>query len=209
MGTIRKIELFFQEGTSDKVYDAKIVEDGPGTFTVHVEWGRRGSSLNTGAMAERVTRAAADQKFDSLVREKTGKGYQAIAAAVKPAAVAPPEGSAATGGPQLKFRFVKSADVFVTANAGNAYPMGAVDGGKVRTSGKLFAGTTHGSRKELDALPAEGERPVAEVRDLYATDDDVLFQPGFAPLRDDRAPEDCLLSQLARTGRRGVSEGEG
>ena len=72
MGTVRKVELFFQEGTSDKVYNAKIVEDGPGTFTVEVEWGRRGSSLNKGTKAVRVSREAANKKFDSLVREKTG-----------------------------------------------------------------------------------------------------------------------------------------
>jgi len=377
MGTVRKVELFFQEGTSDKVYNAAIIEDGPGTFTVQVEWGRRGSSLNKGAKAVRVARAAADKKFDSLVREKTNKGYQAITAEVAPARVAPPvgEGSAsrvakegrqrtgqaaqllnavdqaeaeklfadarfvaqqkldgvrvlvkvapegvigsnrqgqvlalpkevaaaaaeappnsvldgellrtpsgpeywvfdllvfgtedlrgkgyldryqeldaladelpapirkvglarteqekralfarlekeraegvvfkrvdapytpgrpASGGAQLKYKFVKSADVFITENAGNAYQMAVFHEGKQRLVGKVFAGTTNESRKELDALLGAGEQPVAEVRYLYATEDDQLFQPVFAALRDDKAPEDCLLGQLVRTNR--------
>ncbi|MGC4114636.1 MAG: WGR domain-containing protein [Myxococcales bacterium] len=386
MGTVRKIELFFQEGTSDKVYNARIVEDGPGTFTVKVEWGRRGSSLNEGTKAVRVTREVANRKFDSLVREKTGKGYEEVAGTVKPAAVAPPvgEGSGskaskigrprtgqaaqllnavddaqlqklladdhfiaqqkldgvrmlikvgasaeatvatnrqgqvmelaesvkravleapvgslldgelvrtedgpvyhlfdllahgtddlraktyleryqeldalcdelsepvrkvamaqgakakkalyehleseraegivfkrtdapyapgrpASGGPQLKYKFVKTADVFLTENAGNAYQMAVMDEAKVRLVGKVFAGTTNESRKELDALLGSGERPVAEVRYLYATDDDVLFQPVFAQLRDDKAPEDCLLSQLVHTNRKVVGGDE-
>lgn len=377
MGTVRRIELFFQEGTSDKIYNAAIVEDGPGTFTVKVEWGRRGSSPNTGTKAVRVTRAAADKKFDSLVREKTGKGYQVLTPEVRPAAVAPPQGEGsgskagkdtrartgqaaqllnaiereaadrlladpafgaqqkldgmrvllkvgpdgvvgsnrqgqvlavpkevaaaaaeapvgtlldgellrtpdgpeywvfdllahgtddlrsqgylvryqeldalaeelsppirkvalartpeqkrallkrleteraegivfkrldapytpgrpASGGAQLKHKFVKSADVFVTENAGNAYQMAVFHEGKQRLVGKVFAGTTNESRRELDALLAAGQRPVAEVRYLYATEDDQLFQPVFAALRDDKAPEDCLLSQLVRTNR--------
>src|ERR1700750_2823797 len=92
MGAVRSIQLFFQEGSSDKVYDAQIVEDGPGTFTVKVQWGRRGSSLAEGAKAVKVARAVADKTFDKRVREKTGKGYEEIKSGVAPAAVAPPEG---------------------------------------------------------------------------------------------------------------------
>ena len=91
MGAIRTIRLFFQEGTSDKVYNAEIVED-RGRYTVHVSWGRRGGGLQEGNKAVRVTRAEADKVFDRLVREKTTKGYQEITATVQPAAVAPPVG---------------------------------------------------------------------------------------------------------------------
>src|SRR5262245_25482165 len=80
---IRTIRLFFQEGTSDKVYNATIYED-RGKYTVHVEWGRRGSRLQEGNKAVRVTRAEADRTFDRLVREKRGKGYEEITAAVQP-----------------------------------------------------------------------------------------------------------------------------
>jgi bifunctional non-homologous end joining protein LigD len=91
MGTIKSIELFFQEGSSDKVYNAKILEDG-GKFTVAVAWGRRGSTLNTGSKAVKVDRAAADKMFEKLVREKRGKGYEENTGDHVPAAVAPPEG---------------------------------------------------------------------------------------------------------------------
>ena len=46
MSVIKEIELFYQEGSSDKVYNAMIVKDGD-AFTVKVAWGRRGSTLNT------------------------------------------------------------------------------------------------------------------------------------------------------------------
>ncbi|CAN5726171.1 hypothetical protein BH11MYX1_BH11MYX1_45160 [soil metagenome] len=90
--TNRKIELFFQEGASDKVYNAEILEQG-GTFTVAVAWGRRGAKLNTGNKAIKVSRAEADTMFDKLVREKRGKGYEERTTEHQPAAVAPPEGT--------------------------------------------------------------------------------------------------------------------
>ena len=384
MKTIRAVELFFQEGTSDKVYNARIVEEGSGLHTVQVEWGRRGSPLNSGLKGAKLTLEKANRTVDSLIREKTNKGYQEITRETAPAAVAPPvgQGSASrvagsgrkrtgqaaqllnaveeagleallrdpevvaqqkfdgnrvlvrvgksaaetvatnrvgqhteldatllaalseappgtfldgellrgadgpeyrvfdllqhgsedlrgqgylerlaeldalidelappvrlvptarseaekralleslqgkgaegivfkrgdaaytagrpsSGGGQLKYKFIKSADVFLTANAGNAYQMAVHDRGQVRLVGKVFAGTTNASRKQIDALLAAGEQPVAEVRYLYATDDDNLFQPVFAQLRDDKEPADCLLSQLVRTNREVVAE---
>ncbi len=92
MATIKTIELFFQEGASDKVYNAEILEDG-GKFTVSVAWGRRGAKLNTGSKAVKVSRVDADKMFDKLVREKRGKGYEERTTEHQPAAVAPPEGT--------------------------------------------------------------------------------------------------------------------
>jgi bifunctional non-homologous end joining protein LigD len=373
MKTIESVELFFQEGTSDKVYNAAILEEGPGSYTVSVEWGRRGTPLNKGSKAVKVGLEKAKREFEKVVREKTHKGYQPITKDVKPAAVAPPvgQGSAsrvastgrartgqaaqllnaieepqvealildetvvaqqkldgvrilahvkttgviatnragqvteipeavvaaiaeapegsvldgelvggeywlfdllqhgtedlrplgyrdryaeldalagelagpvklvpsawtkaekkalferlrkakaegivfkrgdaaykpgrpASGGAQLKYKFVKTADVFLTANAGNAYQMAVYAGKKVREIGKVFAGTTNEVRKELDRRISEGERPVAEVQYLYATDDDNLFQPVFLQLRDDKEPEECTLEQLVHTNR--------
>ncbi len=91
MGIVKTTQLFFQEGSSDKLYHATIVQDG-GAYSVRVEWGRRGAKLNEGHKAVKVSLAEAEKVFDRLVREKTGKGYQEINAEVKPAAVAPPEG---------------------------------------------------------------------------------------------------------------------
>jgi bifunctional non-homologous end joining protein LigD len=116
-------------------------------------------------------------------------------------------GRPASGGPQLKYKFIKSADVVITANAGNAYQMAVYDGDRLRESGKVFAGTTNDSRRELDALLAAGETPVAEVRYLYATDDDILYQPVFVQLRDDKEPTDCTITQLVRTSRQAVDAG--
>ncbi len=93
MSTVKKsVELFFQEGNSDKMYHARIVEIAPGKHDVLVAWGRRGASLNQGKKAVGVSLEAAEKTFAKLVREKTGKGYRAMTAAVQPADVAPPEG---------------------------------------------------------------------------------------------------------------------
>jgi hypothetical protein len=43
VSVIKAIELFFQEGSSDKVYNAMIVKDGD-AYTVKVAWGRRGTT---------------------------------------------------------------------------------------------------------------------------------------------------------------------
>ena len=86
-----RFELFFQEGSSDKVYNAKIVGAGD-RFDVVVAWGRRGAGLNEGRKAVGVSRAEADKQFDRLVREKRGKGYEERTAERQPAAIAPPDG---------------------------------------------------------------------------------------------------------------------
>jgi len=372
MATIKSIQLFFQEGSSDKVYNAAIMEDG-GKFTVSVEWGRRGSKLNTGSKAVKVSRADADKMFDRLVREKRGKGYEERTRDHAPAAVAPPEGqgSGSKAGPgkrakvghaaqlltaidddadlerfladdqmiaqqkldgirvlvsvtpeglvatqrdgkvtqlasktalsglgylphgtivdgevmgdaywlfdvlqlagddvrergylerwellenelepalsgdarvltvatgkkqkralhdklrkanaegivfkqrespyasgrvmtQRKYKFVKSADVIIVENAGNAYQMAVWDGSKLFEVGRVFAGTTNATRKELDARLARGEKPVAEVKYLYATDDHQLFQPVFVTIREDKIAKACIRAQLVRTDR--------
>jgi bifunctional non-homologous end joining protein LigD len=371
--TIKKsIELFFQEGTHDKLYQARIVETGPGKHDVEVSWGRRGASLNQGKKAVSVSLDAAEKTYAKLVREKTGKGYQEVTTEVRPAAIAPPEGEGsgskvvgkrarvgrvaqllnavgeemleklladdamiaqqkldgirvlvqvgetmiatnragqattmggeviaglahlphgtivdgevvhdtywlfdvlaigtedvstlgyverwerldgdiepgltgsiqvlpyasgkekrklleslrkskaegivfkhkaapytagrpASGGMHLKHKFVKSADVVVVENAGNAYRMIVHDSrGKSVDVGRVFAGTTNASRKELDERLARSERPVCEVKYLYATDDDQLYQPVFVRIRDDKDDDACLLSQLAHTSR--------
>jgi bifunctional non-homologous end joining protein LigD len=371
--TVKSIELFFQEGTSDKVYHAQIVEDG-NLYTVKCQWGRRGSTLQEGSKAVRVPLAQAQRKFDSLVREKTSKGYQQITSTVQPAAVAPPvgqgSGSKVTGtrarvgiraqlaesiddeaaltkllanddivaqqkldgervlvhiGPELlvtnregqqkaidialfagltylphgtildgellgreywlfdvlqfagddlktrgylerfevldgeiepaltgdmrilplavgrkakqklhdklraanaeglifkereapytpgartsamrKLKFLKSADVVIVQNAGNAYLMAVYDGSNLFEVGKVFAGTTNASRKALDDALARGERPVCEVRYLYATDEHQLFQPVFVAPRDDKTARQCLRDQLVQTSRKVV-----
>jgi bifunctional non-homologous end joining protein LigD len=380
MKVVRAIKLFFQEGSSDKVYNATIFDEGDGKYSVEVEWGRRGAKLNRGKKANKVALAAAEKAYDKLVREKTSKGYEELTEVVQPQAVAPPEGQGSgsratgvrekvgqaaqllnpiepedvpglladdhviaqqkldgnrvlvhvgetlratnrsgqlttihasilaalesipagtvidgelvpgadgpvywlfdvlqiadedlrklgylerwqrldaeiepaidhpirildyahghaakqalyerllaanaegivfkyadahyqpgrpsSGGKQLKHKFVKSADVVILENAGNAYLMAVYDGDELREVGKVFAGTTNESRVELDDRLATGERPVAEVRYLYATEDEQLYQPVFIRLRDDKPANECLRSQLEKT-RRDVHE---
>jgi len=116
-------------------------------------------------------------------------------------------GRPASGGAQLKYKFVKTADVLITANAGNAYQMTVLDDGGVRRDvGKVFAGTTNDSRKTLDELLAAGTEPVSEVQYLYATDADQLFQPVFCRIRHDKPGEQCRLSQLIHTNREAAAQ---
>jgi bifunctional non-homologous end joining protein LigD len=114
-------------------------------------------------------------------------------------------GRPASGGTQRKYKFVKSADVVILENAGNAYRMAVYDGRTLVDVGRVFAGTTNASRKDLDARLARGERPVVEVSYLYATDDVKLFQPVFVKTRDDKPAAECVHAQLVRTDRRVVT----
>jgi bifunctional non-homologous end joining protein LigD len=383
MTIVRSIKLFFQEGSSDKVYNATLIDEGDGKHTVEVEWGRRGAKLSRGKKAVKVPLAAAEKAYAKLVREKTSKGYEELTEIAQPQAVAPPEGQGSgsrvtgvrerigaaaqllnpinpdelaglfaddrviaqqkvdgnrvlvyideqirasnragqlttihttivealdsipsgtvidgelvagpegpiywlfdvlqiagedlrglgyldrwqrldaeiepaidhpirildyaqghaakqalhdrlfaasaegivfkrhdapyvpgrpsSGGAQLKHKFIKSADVVIIENAGNAYRMAVYDGDALREVGKVFAGTTNESRADLDARLGAGEQPIAEVRYLYATDDEQLYQPVFVRLRDDKLARDCSRSQLEKTRREVHSAGQ-
>jgi ATP-dependent DNA ligase len=79
--------------------------------------------------------------------------------------------------------------------------MAVYDGRSLFVCGHVFAGTTNASRKDLDARLGSGEKPVCEVRYLYATDDHQLFQPVFVGVRDDKIANACLRAQLVEAGR--------
>lgn len=106
-----------------------------------------------------------------------------------------------SGGNQRKLKFTKTADVFLLSFDDKAYQMAVMHEGKVRKVGKVYTGTTADERKKLDAILKNGEAPVVEIRYLYATDGDICFQPVYVRLRDDKTPDECLLSQLVRTNR--------
>jgi bifunctional non-homologous end joining protein LigD len=105
------------------------------------------------------------------------------------------------GTSQRKYKFIKTADVIVLENVGNAYRMAVYDGRQLFDIGRVFAGTTNASRKDLDARLARGERPVCEVRYLYATGDHQVFQPVFVSVREDKAANACVRAQLIQAGR--------
>lgn len=71
------VTLHYREGTSDKVYQARVVPTAKdGLFSVEYAYGRRGSTLKTGTKtAQPVSHAKAHDILWKLVRQKLGKGY--------------------------------------------------------------------------------------------------------------------------------------
>jgi len=73
----RQVQLFLQEGTSDKVYEIDLCEVSAGAFVVNFRYGRRGTALRDGTKTVlTVDLAKAEKIFDSLLAEKRGKGYR-------------------------------------------------------------------------------------------------------------------------------------
>ena len=76
MSVIDQTDLWYCEGTSDKVYHATIEKSGSG-YVVNFAYGRRGSALKTGSKTTGPVPLPQAQKiYERLVSEKTGKGYQ-------------------------------------------------------------------------------------------------------------------------------------
>jgi bifunctional non-homologous end joining protein LigD len=77
--TVRQASLFYKGGGSDKVYHAWLrrSDEDEAKFVVDFAFGRRGSTLNTGAKTiNPVPETKAETIFDALVRSKLEKGYQ-------------------------------------------------------------------------------------------------------------------------------------
>ena len=76
MEIIKQANLYFKEGSSDKVYQAQISKDDL-SYTVTFAYGRRGNALTTGQKTPiPVTLEQATKIFDKLILEKTSKGYK-------------------------------------------------------------------------------------------------------------------------------------
>ena len=76
MNKAESIELYFQEGSSDKVYQAELKQEGDG-WVVNFAYGRRGNTLNTGCKTcDPLPYEKAKKSYDSLVKSKTAKGYK-------------------------------------------------------------------------------------------------------------------------------------
>ena len=75
--TVEETDLYFQEGSSDKVYHARLETDGK-TFSVHFSYGRRGGNMTEGYKVEGVDESIARKEYDKLVASKVKKGYQKI-----------------------------------------------------------------------------------------------------------------------------------
>lgn len=77
MKLIKQVKLFFQEGTSDKVYEIDLCEAGEG-YLVNFRYGRRGAALKDGTKTIfPVELSEAEKVFMALEQEKRKKGYVA------------------------------------------------------------------------------------------------------------------------------------
>lgn len=81
MRIVRSARLWFQGGTSDKVYEVDLLENdglaGGARFLVNFRYGRRGASLREGTKTNSpVAREAAEKIFDSVVVSKVNEGYR-------------------------------------------------------------------------------------------------------------------------------------
>src|SRR6266702_1553878 len=70
-----RAELYFQQGSSDKVYHLQL-EGAQEQWSVQAQWGRRGSALQSDVKVTGTTYEEAKRVYDRILREKTGKGYQ-------------------------------------------------------------------------------------------------------------------------------------
>lgn len=79
MKLIKSIQLFYQEGNSDKVYYIELLETSDNAYVVNFKYGRRGSSLKEGTKTVfSVERGVAENIFTALEDEKRRKGYLGI-----------------------------------------------------------------------------------------------------------------------------------
>ena len=77
MKLVKQLKLYFQEGTSDKVYEIDLCESGDG-FLVNFRYGRRGAALKEGTKTIfPVPLSEAEKVFTALENEKRKKGYVA------------------------------------------------------------------------------------------------------------------------------------
>jgi bifunctional non-homologous end joining protein LigD len=98
-------------------------------------------------------------------------------------------GRPATGGPQLKFKFVTTASFIVgKINAKRSIGLLLFDGDKIKSAGNVTIPTNH-------EIPAPGW--VVECRYLYAhKESGSIFQPLYLGVREDIPSEECTVGQL-------------
>lgn len=98
-------------------------------------------------------------------------------------------GRPASGGSQLKFKFVESASFIVTAhNAKRSVSLGLFDGIELVGAGNVTIPPNH-------QIPQKGS--VVEVRYLYAfRESGSIYQPVYQGMREDVPSSDCSVDQL-------------
>jgi predicted DNA-binding WGR domain protein len=79
MKLIKQTNLFYREGSSDKVYEVDLCEVSQNRYVVNFRYGRRGASLKEGSKTvSAVPLAQAQKLFDELVQSKVKKGYREL-----------------------------------------------------------------------------------------------------------------------------------
>lgn len=73
---MQSADLYYKEGSSDKVYHATLEKENEG-YVVNFAYGRRGSTLKTGSKTIiPISFEKAQEIYNKLLKEKLGKGYQ-------------------------------------------------------------------------------------------------------------------------------------
>lgn len=73
----QRVEMYFNEGTSDKVYNASLVEVSEGKWNVRITYGRRGNANNESyKLKEHAGYYEASAAYQKVIDAKTKKGYQ-------------------------------------------------------------------------------------------------------------------------------------
>ena len=98
-------------------------------------------------------------------------------------------GRPASGGPQLKYKFVEAASFIVTGhNAKRSVTLGLHDGAKLVSAGNVTIPPNH-------AIPQLGT--VVDVKYLYAfRESGAIYQPVYLGPRDDIPASECVTDQL-------------
>lgn len=76
---IRQTKLWFNEGTSDKVYVAQVIQTSDGYYEVRGNWGRRGKTMQSQTKGRFATEWQATKAYMTLVDSKIQKGYAVTA----------------------------------------------------------------------------------------------------------------------------------
>jgi hypothetical protein len=80
MKIIKKTQLHYQKGTSNKLYNVYLVEISSGEYLVNFEYGRYGAKLKEGTKTKTpLPQEKAQKVYDSLVVSKINKEYHVVA----------------------------------------------------------------------------------------------------------------------------------
>jgi predicted DNA-binding WGR domain protein len=120
---VKQVKLFFQEGSSDKVYEIDLCEAGEG-YIVNFRYGRRGAALKDGTKTIfPVGLQEAEKVFDALEQEKRKKGYVAAGEAQ---VITSTESKVKPGTDKRKKAIIKILKTAVAGEEPEAWPLSRV-----------------------------------------------------------------------------------